>query len=200
MCVCVCVCVCVCACVCACVCVCVCARVCACVRACVCVCVCVCVCACVFVSVSVCLMCVCVCFKRCASVFQEQDEADMRQRLQLLKASPFFKGWPRVTLTKLAALVKKQRYPAGTSTHIIMQCSLLLPWTRKEPSWWCIIMVMSKNLQSDFTAMHRCVKSWQSQVAFARGSAAESSTLIPRYHEIMILCISSMVLFLTRVV
>ena len=55
--------------------------------------------------------------------------------------------------------------------------------------------VISKTLQPDFAAMHRCVKSRQSQVAFARGSAAESSTLIPRYHKILILCISSMVLF-----
>ena len=29
--------------------------------------------------------------------------------------------------------------------------------------------VISKNLQSDFAAMHRCVKLRQSQVAFARG-------------------------------
>ena len=62
--------------------------------------------------------------------------------------------------------------------------------------------VISKSLQSDFAVMHRCVKSRQSQVAFARGSAAESSALIPRYHKILILCISSMVLFffLSRVV
>ena len=57
-----------------------------------------------------------------------------------------------------------------------------------------------KNLQSDFAAMHRCVKSRQTQVTFARGSAAESSTLIPRYHKSLILCISSVVLFLSRVV
>ena len=43
--------------------------------------------------------------------------------------------------------------------------------------------------------MQRCVKSRQSQVAFARGSAAESSPLIHRYHNILILCISCMVLF-----
>ena len=55
--------------------------------------------------------------------------------------------------------------------------------------------VISKNLRSDFAAMHRCVKSRQSQVAFARGSAAESSSMIPRYHKILILCINSMVLF-----
>ena len=35
--------------------------------------------------------------------------------------------------------------------------------------------VISKNLQSDFVAMHRGMKSRQSQVAFARGSGAESS-------------------------
>ena len=58
--------------------------------------------------------------------------------------------------------------------------------------------VISKNLQSDFAAMHRCVKSRQLQVAFARGFAAESSTLIPRYHKILILCISSMVLFFVQ--
>ena len=60
--------------------------------------------------------------------------------------------------------------------------------------------VISKNVQSDFSAMHRCVKSRQSQVAFARGFAAESSTLIPQYHKILILCINRMVLFLSRVV
>ena len=55
--------------------------------------------------------------------------------------------------------------------------------------------VISKNLRSDFAAMHRCVKSRQSQVAFACGSATESSTVIPQYHKILILCISSMVFF-----
>ena len=55
--------------------------------------------------------------------------------------------------------------------------------------------VISKNLQSDFAALHRCVKS---QVAFARGSAAESNTLIPRYHKILILCTRSMVLFFVQ--
>ena len=55
--------------------------------------------------------------------------------------------------------------------------------------------VMSKNLRTGFAAMHRCVKSWQSQVAFARGPAAESSTLIPRYHKILILCICRMGFF-----
>ena len=63
--------------------------------------------------------------------------------------------------------------------------------------------VISKNLRSDFAAMHRCVKSRQSQVAFTRGSAAESSSMIPRYHKILILCIKGMVLFfffLSRVV
>ena len=35
-------------------------------------------------------------------------------------------------------------------------------------------------------------------VAFAHGSAAESSTLIPRYHKILILCIKSMVLFFVQ--
>ena len=34
--------------------------------------------------------------------------------------------------------------------------------------------VISKNLRPDFAAMHRCVKSRQSEVAFARGFAAES--------------------------
>ena len=72
--------------------------------------------------------------------------------------------------------------------------SVVLPWTKKKPT---VVMhhVISKKLQSDTTAMHRCVKSQQSQVAFARGSAAESSTVGPRYHKILILCISSMVLF-----
>ena len=60
--------------------------------------------------------------------------------------------------------------------------------------------VISKNLQCDFAAMQRCVKSRQSHVAFARGFAAKSNTLIPRYHNILILCIRSMVLFLSRVV
>ena len=58
--------------------------------------------------------------------------------------------------------------------------------------------VISKNLEPDFTAVHRCVKSRKSQVAFARGFAAESSALIPRYHKILILCISSMVLFFVQ--
>ena len=58
--------------------------------------------------------------------------------------------------------------------------------------------VISKNLQSDFAAMHRCVKSRQSQVAFARCSAAEWSTLMPQYHKILTLCISSMVLFFVQ--
>ena len=44
-------------------------------------------------------------------------------------------------------------------------------------------------------AMHWCVKSRQSQVAFAHGSAAESSAVIPRYQRILILFNSSMVLF-----
>ena len=73
----------------------------------------------------------------------------------------------------------------------------LLPWTKKRT-----ILVMhhaiSKNLQSDFAAMHRCVKSRQSQVAFARGFAAVSSALIPRYHKILILCINRMVLFFVQ--
>ena len=60
--------------------------------------------------------------------------------------------------------------------------------------------MITKNLQSEFPAMHRCEKSQQSQVPFARGSAAESSTLIPRYHKILILYINSMVLYLPRVV
>ena len=51
--------------------------------------------------------------------------------------------------------------------------------------------VISKSLRPDFAAMHRCVKSRQLQAAFARGSAAESSSMIPRYHKILILCINS---------
>ena len=58
--------------------------------------------------------------------------------------------------------------------------------------------VMSKNLQSDFATMHRSMKSRELQVGFAHDSAAESSTLIPRYHKILILCISSMVLFFVQ--
>ena len=77
------------------------------------------------------------------------------------------------------------------------QHPLVLPWTKKRT---ILVMhhVISKNLQSDFAAMHRCVKSRQSQVAFARGSAAESSALIPRYHKILILCINRMVLFFVQ--
>ena len=76
---------------------------------------------------------------------------------------------------------------------------LILPWPKKRT---IVVMhhVISKNLWSDFAVMHGCVKSRQSQVAFARGSAAESSSMIPRYHKILILCINSMVLFLSRVV
>ena len=55
--------------------------------------------------------------------------------------------------------------------------------------------LISKNLQSDFATMHRCMKLRQLQVGFAHDSAAESSTLIPRYHKILILCISRLVLF-----
>ena len=73
----------------------------------------------------------------------------------------------------------------------------ILPWTKKIT---ILVMhyVILKNLQSDFAAMHRCVKSRQSQVAFARGFAAESSSLIPRYHKILILCINRMVLFFVQ--
>ena len=58
--------------------------------------------------------------------------------------------------------------------------------------------VISKNLRPNFAAMHQCVKSRQPQVAFARGSAAESSSMIPRYHNTLILCIKSMVLFFVQ--
>ena len=46
--------------------------------------------------------------------------------------------------------------------------------------------VKSQNLPSDFEAMKRCVKSRQLQVAFARVFAAESISLIPWYHKILI--------------
>ena len=76
----------------------------------------------------------------------------------------------------------------------------VLPWTKKKKKKRTILVmrmhqVISKNLQSDFATMHRCMKSRQLQVGFAHDSAAESSTLIPRYQKILILCISSMVLF-----
>ena len=71
----------------------------------------------------------------------------------------------------------------------------VLPWTKKKRTILVMHQVISKNLQSDFATMHRCMKSRQLQVGFAHDSAAESSTLIPRYHKTLILCISSMVLF-----
>ena len=76
---------------------------------------------------------------------------------------------------------------------------LVLPWPKKR-TIVAMHHVISKNLRSNFAAMHRCEKSRQSQVAFARGSTAESSTGISRYHKILILCISSMVLLLSKVV
>ena len=75
------------------------------------------------------------------------------------------------------------------------------PGQKKKITILVMHQVILKNLQSDFATMHRYMKSWQLQVGFAHDSAAESSTLIPRYHKVLILCISSMVLFfLSRVV
>ena len=66
------------------------------------------------------------------------------------------------------------------------------PCQKKEPFLWCIMWY--RRICSLISP--RCIDAWrQLQVAIARGSAAESSTLIPRYHKILILCISSMVLF-----
>ena len=70
------------------------------------------------------------------------------------------------------------------------------PGQKKEPSWWCTKWY--RRICS--LILPRCMKSRQLQVGFAHDSAAESSTLIPQYHQILILCISSMVLFLSRVV
>ena len=55
--------------------------------------------------------------------------------------------------------------------------------------------VISKNLRPDFAAMQRCVKSPESQVAFARGSAAESSSMILWYHKILIYASTAWFLF-----
>ena len=42
----------------------------------------------------------------------------------------------------------------------------VLPWAKKKRTIVVMHHVISKNLRSDFTAMHRCVKSRQSEVAF----------------------------------
>ena len=61
--------------------------------------------------------------------------------------------------------------------------SVMLPSTKKKRTVVVMYRVILKNLQFDFATIHRCVKS---QVTYARGSAAESSTLIPQYHKILI--------------
>ena len=76
--------------------------------------------------------------------------------------------------------------------------SFTVPWKKKR-----IIVVVhrviTKILRSDFAAMHRCVKS---EVAFAGDSAAESSTVIPWYHKILIYTSAAclFIYFLSRVV
>ena len=95
-----------------------------------------------------------------------------------------------------------RHFENGGSAHDPF-CMLAPQSVRARPSFTkssivAMHQVISKILRSDFTAMHQCVTSRQSQVALARGSAAESSTLIPRYHKILILCISSMVLFFVQ--
>ena len=72
-----------------------------------------------------------------------------------------------------------------------------LPWTknrnhRGNASWYI-------EESAKLAAIHWGVKSRQSQVAFARGSTAESSTPIPRYHKILIYA-SVAWFFLSRVV
>ena len=76
----------------------------------------------------------------------------------------------------------------GSRLHV----AFLPPRPKKKRTILVMHHVVSKNLRPDFAAMHRCVKSRQSQVAFASGSAAESSSMIPRYHKILILCINSL--------
>ena len=75
----------------------------------------------------------------------------------------------------------------------------LLPWPKKEPLWWCIMWYRRIcSLISPRSSMRGAAAVAHAHIAScvrSLSSAAESSTLIPRYHKILMLCISSMVLF-----
>ena len=67
--------------------------------------------------------------------------------------------------------------------------TIILPWPKKKSHRGDASCDIEES-----TVEFRCDASMREAAAdtFTRGSAAQSSTVIPRYHKILILCISSM--------